>query len=363
LAFTTTTGAGGTSLIGTSGVDTLSLSGNSFPLFIGAQAANDVIVFGTATTYSSVQAELGQGADNFTSTLGTVSSSTISGNDGNDVIALGAVSGSSALINGNAGADSITVGGALTSGARVLGGADNDTITVTAAVSSGSIVNGNKGNDTITVSASTSSSTIFGGEGNDTLNAGASNVAVSLSGDAGNDTITGGQALIATPTAGDSLYGGSGNDTINASLTIDEAADTLTGGNGVDTFGALGNTNATSSAFVAGPDITVGATLLGADVITDFTAGSGGDIIDLNGTGAFTYGGAVGGSTTNLTAASWYAFSGTWSSGTFTVAASGQGTDTLIARVAAAATAFDVTSDAVVLRGIANTQIVTANLG
>jgi len=354
--------AGGTSLIGTSGVDTLSLSGNSFPLYIGAQAANDVILFNAAATYSGVSAELGKGADNFTSSLATVSSSTISGNDGNDVISLGAISGSRALVNGNAGNDTFTVAGALTSGARVLGGADNDTFTVSAAVSSGSIVNGNKGNDTITVSVSTSSSTIFGGEGNDTLNAGASNIAVSFSGDAGNDTITGGQAAGAT--AGDSLYGGSGNDTINASLTIDAASDTLTGGDGVDTFGFLGNSTAGgSSAFVAGPDITVGATFTGADVITDFTAGSGGDIIDLNGTASFTYGGAVGGSTTNLTGGSWYAFSGTWSSGVFTVTAAGQGTDTLIAQVAAAgADAFVVAADAVVLRGVANTQITTANL-
>jgi hypothetical protein len=79
-----------------------------------------------------------------------------------------------------------------------------------------------------------------------------------LNGDAGDDTLNGG--------AGDDLInGGAGNDTIVAN----GGADTISTGTGVDVVRF-----ATATTTLATPDVT--------DVtVTDFTAGAGGDIIDL----------------------------------------------------------------------------------
>ena len=75
----------------------------------------------------------------------------------------------------------------------------------------------------------------------------------SVTGD-GNDNFNGG--------AGDeTIVAGAGNDTIEG----DGGADTMTGGTGIDTF-----------------EIDFGGE--GADIITDFTAGAGGDVIDFLGT-------------------------------------------------------------------------------
>jgi hypothetical protein len=335
LAFTTTTGAGGTSLIGTSGVDTATLAGNSFPLYIGAQASNDVIV--STANITSVRAELGKGADSFTAT--GVATSTVSGNFGNDLITItGTVTGSTALINGNQGADSIALtGSTITKSARVLGGADNDTIAVgTANITQGGVVNGNKGSDTITFGAGTiSNSTIFGGEGNDTMSA--TTAAVVFSGDKGDDTITGSSAA-------DSLFGGDGNDLVSASdvttVRIDAVRDTLSGGSGVDTFKAVGNTAATATGAINA----AGAL---ADIITDFSVSE--DKINVGATGtAITFGGASQDGVL-ATVGAIYAISGTLSSdGTSftqqTIAAGGY--DTLIAIAAAGNTVNGATTTA-----------------
>ena len=93
------------------------------------------------------------------------------------------------------------------------------------------------GNDNVI--GTTSADLILGGEGNDTI-----------SGGPGNDTISGG--------AGDDrLTGGSG-------------ADELSGGDGADTF-----------VFASGDSGTISGTVF--DTITDYTAGGGGDRLDLVG--------------------------------------------------------------------------------
>jgi Ca2+-binding RTX toxin-like protein len=345
LAFTTTTGAGGTSLIGTSGVDTANLSGNTFPLYIGAQAANDLITFSGAATYTSVRAELGKGADSFSTVAGsTLSSSTVSGNFGNDIINIGGtITGSSALVNGNQGADTITTA-AVAKGARVLGGADNDTITISGAVTEAGVVNGNKGADTITYSATAavSASTIFGGEGNDTM-AATTAFAVVFSGDAGSDTITGN-------TAGDTLFGGDGNDTINASAAIDNSSDSLTGGAGQDTFAFVGNT-------VVGATNNLAAAI-STDVITDFTIGED----KLKYAALPTFGGAKDAVGT-FAIGSTYAISGTYNTTakTFTIGTiAAGGFDTLIATADAAGT-INGTLNTVVLQGVLATSITSSS--
>ena len=351
MAFTTTTGAGGTSLIGTSGVDTATIAGNSFPLYIGAQAANDAVVFTGST--SGVRAELGKGADNFTSQ--GLATSTISGNFGNDVITIaGTVTGSTALVNGNQGADNIQLGtSTITKGARILGGADNDTIDIGAGVlSEGGIINGNKGADTITSAATITNSTIFGGEGNDSMTATATAV---FSGDNGDDTITG--ATQAGNIVGDTFFGGDGNDTINASAAVDAGVDSLSGGAGVDTFKFLGNTAATQTLSVgAAPAL---ATVTGADIITDFSVGE--DKLSI--AAATAFGGA---NQTGLTmdGSSIYAISGTLnnSTGVFTQSSiANGGFDTLIA-VSNAANAVDAASVVLtVLDNVLATSVTSAS--
>ena len=314
MAFTTTTGAGGTSLIGTSGVDTASLTSSTFNLYIGAQAANDVISFAGSTTNARV--ELGKGADLLTAA--GLETSTISGNFGNDTITIsGTVSGSSALVNGNQGVDTFTLTGAtIKSGARILGGADNDTINVdTATISTGGIINGNKGDDSITVATSAtamSASTIFGGEGNDIFMA--ADVAVVFSGDNGADSISG-------STGADTLFGGAGNDTIRGDdAGIDGNIDSLIGGDGNDIYYFLGNTGATETTVNTAGDT--------ADIITDFVVS--GDKI--NTATAYAFGGVVDSAATALTDNVLYAVSGTLDGSDFTAkAVSAGGFDTLIA--------------------------------
>ena len=310
MAFTTTTGAGGTSLIGTSGVDTLNLGANTYPLYIGAQGADDLITV-TTGAISSVDANLGAGGDLFTATE-DISGSTIRGNDGDDTINLSGALDSSALINGNAGEDTMSVGGAMSESARVLGGSDNYVITVTSAMTDGAIVNGNDGKDLIEITiGSQDGATVFGGKGSDTLDATGNLNAVILSGDIGADTVTGGAGA-------DTLFGGDGADIITANgdetsdLITDTAVDSLIGGAGADTFQAVGYNGLAANT---------------GDIISDFSVSE--DRIRLNEPALFQ--GSITDGSAPLTGL--YAISGTFNSvGVFTpVSVANGGFNTLIA--------------------------------
>jgi Ca2+-binding RTX toxin-like protein len=100
----------------------------------------------------------------------------------------------------------------------------------------------------------------YGTSSDDTING--YNVSETIYGDAGNDTIYGnyGDDILYGQDGADSLYGGSGADTLSGG----DGLDTLTGGADVDTFVLKGET--------AFNDV---------DVITDFSNGTGGDLIDI----------------------------------------------------------------------------------
>jgi Ca2+-binding RTX toxin-like protein len=99
--------------------------------------------------------------------------------------------------------------------------------------------------------------TLTGGSGNDQLIADWV-MNDRLNGNAGNDLLIGGQG-------NNQIYGGSGNDVIFGW----KGNDFLSGGSGVDTF-----------VFTKNADAHWGFTT-GRDTISDFTAGAGGDIIDI----------------------------------------------------------------------------------
>lgn len=151
-------------------------------------------------------------------------------------------------VTGNAELD--LSGVALTSVKTVAGAAFNAGLTVD--------LTGNANDTTVTLGNGVNN--VTGGDGKDTITTGSK--ADSIDGGAGNDTIS----------------SGGGTDTLTGGLGLD----TLTGGAGVDRF--------TYTAAAESQGVTV-------DVITDFTVGVTGDIIDLSSvlTGVATFAGTASG--------------------------------------------------------------------
>ncbi|MFW2373818.1 MAG: type I secretion C-terminal target domain-containing protein, partial [Gammaproteobacteria bacterium] len=168
-------------------------------------------------------------------------------------------------------------------------------------------INGDTGNDILsggeghdTVSGGEGSDTLYGNAGNDYLSGGNDNDSLFggagtdyLDGDAGNDLVDGGTGddIVQGGAGDDMIYGGAGDDLLEGEAGADAlfggaGDDTLLGGSDIDILkGGVGNDTLTggddSDQFVwsAGDEGTIGVPA--SDVITDFTVGVGGDVLNL----------------------------------------------------------------------------------
>lgn len=227
--------------VGTSGNDSLDLSGETTPQAIIGLGGNDTIDGGSSD-------DLICGGDGDDDINGGSGGDTILGQDGNDTIS-GGLGGD--LISGNAGVDVLHgEGGADT----IFGGSGNDTITGgdgndTLGGSSGfDQISGEDGDDVIS-GGSDSDGLISGGLGNDAVNGGGGDDN-NVRGDGGDDTVSGnsGNDRIFGSTGNDIVRGGSGDDIVNGN----DGDDFVAGNGGTDTCD--GGTNAEVAGDTAAPN-------------------------------------------------------------------------------------------------------------
>jgi Ca2+-binding RTX toxin-like protein len=304
-------GAGNDTIDGGSGNDTMK-GGSGNDLYIVAQSGDVVIESagaGTDTVQSGITHTLATNVDHLiltgsgnatgngnslaNSLTGNSGNNTLNGGTGNDTMA-GGLGNDTYVVNAagdvvtealNQGADLVQASTSYTLAANV------ENLTLTGAGNSsgnGNILNniltGNSKNNAL--NGGTGNDTMIGGAGNDTYSVNAAGDVVTEGAGAGTDnvnasinytlganvehlTLTGSANTSGTGnTQNNKLTGNSGNNTLIGNggadtLTGGGGADTLTGGTGVDRF----DYNALTDA---------------GDTITDFTAGAGGDKLDID---------------------------------------------------------------------------------
>ncbi|HYF16231.1 MAG TPA: DUF4347 domain-containing protein [Ramlibacter sp.] len=173
-------------------------------------------------------------------------------------------------------------------GSTNINGTGNELANVIVGNSARNVLSGLSGNDTLR-SGGGEEDILQGGAGNDALFVDEGSVSTSAFGDEGDDTVTG-------STGRDNLGGGEGSDTINAGDGDDgiqeleqtgQAAtvNVLDGGAGNDHF-EISTDNAASRTTLtggSGRDIySIAASNAGNVVATDFTAGDGGDLLNVS---------------------------------------------------------------------------------
>jgi Ca2+-binding RTX toxin-like protein len=274
--------SGGLTLSNITNIDLITLTdANSYNFTLTsttADAANGLTVTAAALTGSNTLTVNGTASDDNLTLTGGAGADTLTGGTGNDTISGNGGSDSIDITQG--GTDSVTTGAG---GATITAGANftsADTITGTQGVADTLGLSGNYSGG-VTLSNISEIDTINVADGNSynfTLAAGTADTtngltingssltgtnALSINGVSSNDvlTLTGGGAA-------DTLVGGTQGDVISGGAGVDA----ITGGGGAD--------NITTG---AGADtITINAVSEFGDTVTDFTAGGGGDILDIN---------------------------------------------------------------------------------
>jgi Ca2+-binding RTX toxin-like protein len=189
-----------------------------------------------------------------------------------------------------------------------------------------------------------------------------STIAISITGSGGDDRLVG-------STFRDSISGAGGNDNITGGTGTDQ----LTGGDGGDTFVQAANASAVASATngVAGTAFTAAQTITFApvgtsavpnvDIISGFTGGVNGDILDLGSPTAAVSG--IGTANNALVAGTNYFLSGNFTTGTgvFTITSDGGGADTLIIQ-GNGGPIFAANASSIVLAGFNSNNLVGANI-
>jgi Ca2+-binding RTX toxin-like protein len=153
----------------------------------------------------------------------------------------------------------------------------------------GETLQGTVNNDTI--NALDGNDYLYGHQGDDKLDGGPGNDY--LYGEAGNDTLIGGEGddYLSDSQGINALYGGAGNDTIDANGSSSQSI--IDGGSGSDTIYIYGSSNAQTITTGADSDLiyyyypTSATTTV---TITDFTAGTGGDKVDISNIMAYLIG-------------------------------------------------------------------------
>ena len=250
------------------------VSGLGTELFITTNSGDNISVRAAISTSTVVEV-----LENGSPVLGipaidpaTLARLTVSGDDGNNVIDLTAVTGTffnpnlEIIVDGNDGDDFIR--GSLDIASTLNGGDGTD---VLFGGNRADLLSGGNGQDLLN-----------GGDGNDTLNGGDGGDIIN--GEVGDDLVNGGSS-------GDTVNGGSGADTLNGqsgadTITGDTGDDVIDGGSGSDTLdGALGDD------FVSGgsePDSILGGVgndTLNGDAGNDSVFGGDNDDLVFGGTG------------------------------------------------------------------------------
>jgi Ca2+-binding RTX toxin-like protein len=200
----------------------------------------------------------------------------------------------------------------------------------------------------------------------------ASGTATSLVGSAQADAIT------ALGGANDTLIGGAGADALNGgtgadSISAGSGADLIDGGTGNDSIVlstgqetvsvTAGDSTAYSAEGITEANVAAGETLTfgnGVDVVTGFTAGLGGDVMNTAIATAVTL---IGSDQTANTSAVGYFASGNFvaASGVFTLTADGVGADTLLVAGLAGAN-LNAAADVQILIGVDSDNLVGGNI-
>ena len=331
---TITTGAGADTIVAGAGNDVID-AGNGANTVHG-DAGNDDITTGTGAD----TIEGGAGNDTIDAGNGT---NTINGGDGND-----GITGGSGVdtVDGGAGTDTFTLDNTEQAGSGDVDGAVIN-LSDTALTQSGVFALTGKYLSTVNPSVAAGTATYLYSNESST-NADVVDTIAGIENVVGTDEVD----YIVGSADANKITGGAGNDV-------------MTGGAGVDTFvqaaaasTVLSAETVTEAAVAAAETITFGN---GVDVITDFTAGNGGDILDAQFAGLPTS--ALGTDQTANTSGTMYFLSGTFvsSTGVFTIAADGAGADTLIFEGDAGAD-LSAVDDAIVLVGVDSDDLVAANV-